>query len=131
MKAKNSRKLFKVLAILSYCLIMLKGQVIVLPFITFIFFNLFGYEGAITTLTSLAGVTGLLALLVLMRYKFSKRILLIETLAFLLLCAPIIERLTSVPLGLFNHAMFIMPLIGFVLFYVINLFSSLKELKEK
>lgn len=130
MKANNSRKIFKVLAVLSYCFIMLKGQMIALPFIMFIFFNLFGYEDALITLTSIAGIAGLLTLLIVTRYKLSKRTLLIEVLVFLLLCAPIIERLTSVPIELFNYAIFIIPLIGFVLFYVLYLSSSFEEIKQ-
>lgn len=103
---------------------------IALPFIMFIFFNLFGYEDALITLTSIAGIAGLLTLLIVTRYKLSKRTLLIEVLVFLLLCAPIIERLTSVPIELFNYAIFIIPLIGFVLFYVLYLSSSFEEIKQ-
>jgi O-antigen/teichoic acid export membrane protein len=110
---------------------MLKGQMIALPFIMFIFFNLFGYEDALITITSIASIAGLLTLLVVTRYRLTKRTLLIEVLAFLLLCVPIIERLISAPLVLFNYALFIIPLIGFVLFFVIYLTFTFNELKKK
>ena len=118
------------LSILSYCLIMLNGQMIALPFILFIVFTMYGSEGAKTAVTSIAGFAGLLLLLYLLRFKKTKRILLIELGVFILLCAPLIERLTSVPIELFNYPLFIIPSCSFVTCYFLSLIFSFKDIKN-
>jgi hypothetical protein len=109
---------------------MLNGQMIALPFIFFIVFTMYGSEGALTAFTSIAGLAGLLLLLYLLRFKKSRRIILIELCAFILLCAPLIDRLTSVPIELFNYPLFIIPVISFVTCYFLSLIFALNEIKN-
>jgi hypothetical protein len=130
MKNIKTRTIFRVLSILSYCFIMLNGQMIALPFIFFIVFTMFGSEGSQTAATSIASFVGLLLLLYLLRFKKSRRIILIELGVFILLCAPLIDRLTSVPIELFNYSLFIIPVISFVTCYIISIIFSLKEIKN-
>ena len=131
MQRIKARKVFRLISILSYCFIMLNGQMIALPFIFFIIYSMFGSEGARTAASSIAGFVGLLLLLYLLRIKKKKQILLIELAAFMLLCAPLIERLTSVPLVFFNYKLFIIPAISFVTCYFLSLMFSLKELNNQ
>jgi hypothetical protein len=108
---------------------MLNGQMIALPFIFFIVFTIFGSEGAQTAVTSIAAFAGLLLLLYLPRFKKSRRIILIELGIFFLLCAPLIDRLTSVPIELFNYPLFIIPVTSFVTCYLLSLMFSLNNIK--
>jgi len=130
MKNIKTRTIFRVLSILSYCFIMLNGQMIALPFIFFIVFTMFGSEGALTAFTSISSFAGLLLLLYLLRFKKSRLIILIELGVFILLCAPLIDRLTSVPIELFNYSLFIIPVVSFVTCYLLSLIFSLKEIKK-
>lgn len=130
MKKIKTRTIFRVLSILSYCCILLNGQMIALPFIFFVVFTMYGSEGAQTAITSIAGFAGLLLLLYLLRFKKSKRILLVEFGVFFLLCAPLIDRLTSVPIALFNYSGFIVPVISFIICYFLSLMLSLKDVKS-
>ena len=130
MKNIKTRTIFRVLSILSYCFIMLNGQMIALPFILFIVFTMFGSEGSQTAATSTASFVGLLLLLYLLRFKKSRRIIFIELGVFILLCAPLIDRLTSVPIELFNYSLFIIPVISFLTCYIISIIFSLKDIKN-
>ncbi len=130
MKSSQLRKVFRVISILSYCFIMLNGQMIPLPFIFFIVFTMYGSEGALTAFTSIAGLVGLLLLLYLLRFKKSRRILLIELGVFILLCTPLVDRLTSIPIELFNYPLFIIPVISFATCYSLSLILSLFAIKN-
>jgi len=122
--------IFRILSIVSYCFIMLNGQMIALPFIFFIVFTMYGSEGAVTAMTSIAGFVGLLSLLYMLRFKKTKRIVLVELSIFILLCAPLIDRLTSVPIELFNYSSFIIPTISFVYCYFYSLILYFKDTKK-
>lgn len=126
----SPRKIFKFFSILSYCCIMLKGQFMVFPFIWFILFTIYGSEGSQVEFASIAGLTGLLLLLYLLQFKKTKYILLIELGVFILLCAPLIQRLVSVPIELFNYPLFVIPVISFVTFYFLLLIFGFKELNN-
>lgn len=130
MKNIKTRTIFRTLSILSYCFIMLNGQMIALPFIFFIVFTMFGSEGAQTAVTSIASFAGLLLLLYLLKFKKSRRIILIELGVFILLCTSLIDRLTSVPIELFNYSLFIVPVISFVTCYLLSILFSLKDIKN-
>lgn len=91
---------------------------------------MYGSEGVKTAITSIAGFAGLLSLLYLLRFKKSRRIILIELGVFILLCVPLIDRLTSVPIELFNYSLFIIPVISFVICYFLSLIISLIAIKN-
>ena len=131
MQSIKARKVFRFISILSYCFIMLKGQTIALPFIFFIIYTMFGSEGALTAASSITGFAGFLLLLCLLPIKKKKQILIIELAAFMLLCVPLIERLTAVPLAFFNYKLFIVPAISFVTFCLLSLVISVKELNNQ
>ncbi len=130
MKNIKTRTIFRTLSILSYCFIMLNGQMIALPFIFFIVFTMFGSEGTQTAATSIASFSGLLLLLYLLMFKISKGIILIELGIFILLCASLIDRLTSVPIELFNYSLFIIPVISFVICYLLSIIFSFRDVKN-
>jgi hypothetical protein len=110
---------------------MLSGQMISSPFILFIVFTVYGSEGILTAISSLTGLTGLFTLLYLLRFNKTRKTILIESFILILLAVPIIERLTSVPIEMFNYPAFIFPVISFVVCYVLSLSFSWKEIKRK
>jgi uncharacterized membrane protein YuzA (DUF378 family) len=130
MKNSKRTKTLRAISILSYCFIMLNGQMIALPFIFFIVYAMFGSEGALTAITSIAGFSGLILLLYLLRFEKSKRILLLEIGVFFLLCAPVCDRLASAPIETFNYPHFVVPAISFVICYFSSIVLSYSDIMK-
>jgi hypothetical protein len=125
---KNNR--FKILSILSYGFIMLRGEMIALPFFLFLIFSLFEI-GTLKQGSAILAFIGLISVGNLTVLKLTKWTLLLEIIAFILLFMPLLDRLTDVPIKLFFYVSFIIPFIGFIVFYTISLFFSFKELKNQ
>lgn len=128
MKFKN---LIKLLSIISYCTIMLKGGIIVIPFIFYLISacaSIFHLEVINQASTSIIGIIGLL--LIIKSFQENKNTLksiFINIIGFLMLLVPIAERLSSVSLKLFNYSAFKIPLILFLLFFIIYIFISILD----
>ena len=120
-------KVFRVIALLSYCFIMINGEMISFPFFLFLAISIFLGEDILAKASALIGIIGIILLLT---QKQTKRTLLIEALALIMLILPIVERLTSVPINLFNYSTFIFPSISFIVFYILSVFFSYKEFKS-
>ena len=105
------------LSFLSYSFMMLKGEMIVLPFGFFFLFSLVEF-GSLNQLTALLALLGFILLLRTLRKPVTRTILLLHGLSFLLLVAPIVNRLMDVPVHLFNYAAFLGPLVSFVVLYL-------------
>ena len=113
-------KLLKPLSLVAYCLIMLKGEMIILPFILLLCFSLFDFFSW-NQITAMLAFTGLYLLIFSKRYKASKWRLLIEIGIFMFLLTPLILRVTSVNISLFNYALFIVPTFSFITFYILSI----------
>src|SRR6185295_4318784 len=95
---------FRMVSILAYCLIILNGEMISLPFICFLYIALFVDIGSLTQVCAILAFIGLISSVILIVLPKTKRILLFETIVFILLLLPLLDRLTSVPILLFNYA---------------------------
>ncbi len=114
------------IAITSYLLIILRGDMIAVPFFFWLLFTLFGFDNSdqIFAFLSIIGLT------VSSIKRNSGRILkaiLSEVVCFGLLISPIIKRLASVPIEKFNYLGFIIPTIIFTVFYIISVYLSAKQ----
>lgn len=111
------------ISLLSYLLIMLNGSMIVLPFGLYILFSLADF-GTLNQLTALLALTAFVIVLRTSTGKLTKKWVLFHGLAFILLCTPLINRLTDVPIELFNYGAFIIPLVIFVILYLATLLTT-------
>jgi len=109
---------------------MLNGEMISLPFIFYLLFSLFDI-GTLAQLFSLIACAGLTILIVLTRTKRTKWTIPFETAAFILLIIPIIGRLTSAPIKLFNYWTFILPVVIFITLYILSMLLSTKKILDK
>lgn len=119
-------KLFKSIALISYLLIMLMGQLIAIPFFFWLVVTLFDFGNA-DKLFALLGVAGLVISLVNRNKKRKLKILLLDIACLLLMASPLVRRMTVVPIHLFDYWAFKIPATIFVSAYLISLAFSIRE----
>lgn len=119
----------KTFSIFSYCFIILKGWFIGVPFIFYLFMTLFDF-GTYEQLAGVAAFVGLYITAIPFLKNRTNQSYLLESVSFLLLLVPIIQRLISVPIELFDYGAFKYPLYAFVLSYFLAVFFSFKENKK-
>lgn len=89
------KSLVKTLSILSYCLIMINGSIIAIPFILYLIsasISIFYLEGINQSVSSLIGIIGLIIIIKNFKEETFKNVF-ISFLGFLMLLVPLIERL--------------------------------------
>jgi hypothetical protein len=104
------------------------GMMIGIPFICYLFLMPF-FEWTTTPsqpLTALAALLGLGMLLRTYAPRVRQASLASELFIFILLLLPIIERLVSVPLMLFDYPGFIVPVTCFFVMYPLSIILKLK-----
>lgn len=121
MKLLNLKNKFRIIAIVSYLLIILKGGMIGLPFFLWLLFTVFDFEN-IDQLFALFALLGLS--LHLTKWKNKK---LFTLLSFVLMLSPLISRMVQVPIEMFNYLAFQIPFAIFVLSYLIFLVLNFIE----
>jgi len=121
-------KIFKLISIVSYFLIILMGQMIGLPFFLWLLLTLFDF-GNIDQVFAFFAVIGLIISYITFNSIRTSKILLLDVLCLLLLASPIIRRMSVVPIILFNYWLFIIPTIIFGLFYSISIGYSVRQYK--
>ena len=119
-------KAFKLIAIISYLLIILMGGMIGLPFFLWLLFTLVDF-GNIDQVFAFFGVLGLTISFMTFNSTRTLKILLLDIISFLLLATPIIRRMTAVPIELFNYLAFIIPTTLFGLFYIFSIYFSVRQ----
>jgi hypothetical protein len=123
--------IFKSIAIIAYCFIMLNGWMIGIPFLLFLIFSLFEF-GTLAQLAALLSFVGFFLLFFPSDFKTIKKTMRLHFVIYILLLSPIVERLISVPLELFNYSTFIIPVLIFVIgfpVYILFLFKYLQKQK--
>jgi hypothetical protein len=107
----------KIISIFSYCLIMLQGDMISMPFGIWLLLSFFDFSSLAPLFSTLAISGGLLACLTKPDHRwYITRILV----AFILLLSPILWRLSVVPLRLFDYLSFEIPLFLFIAFFFLS-----------
>lgn len=121
-------KIFKLIAIVSYLLIILMGQIVGLPFFFWLLFTLFDF-GNIDQLFAFLAVIGLIISYTTVNSLRTSKILICDVLCLFLLASPIIRRMSAVLVTLFNYWLFITPTIMFGLFYSVSICYSVRQYK--
>ena len=106
-------KTLKIISLTSYSLIILMGQMIGLPFIFWLIFTSFEFGNS----DQIFAVFGLIGLIL----NFTKygKLRLGKILSFILMILPISRRLTEIPIQKFNYLAFQIPLLIFIITYLI------------
>ncbi|NJC28269.1 hypothetical protein GGR27_003792 [Lewinella antarctica] len=120
----NNERVFKIVILTAYSLIILMGQLIGMPLILWNLFTSFDF-GNEDQLFAISGLIGM----VLMFTKLFQNIT-YKILTFGLLLTPIIRRVTEVPIEKFNYLSFQVPLLVFILSFSILFFESAIKLKR-
>ena len=123
------KSLVKTLSILSYCLITINGSIIAIPFILYLIsasISIFYLEGINQSVSSLIGIIGLIIIIKNFKEETFKNVF-ISFLGFLMLLVPLIERLSSISIELFNYLSFKIPLILFLMFFLIYILISILD----
>ena len=123
------QKAYRVIAIISYLLIFLMGQMIGVPFFFWLAFTLFDF-GNIDQLFAFFAVVGLVTICINHNKTRTAKLLALDLLCFFLLISPLIRRMTAVPIELFNYLAFIIPTTLFVSFYTASLFFGCKQYSQ-
>ena len=117
---------FRLIAIISYLLIILNGQMIGLPFFFWLMFTFFDF-GNIDQLFAFLAVVGLTKCFINWNKTRTLRIFFMDIVCFLLLASPLVGRMTAIPIEKFNYLAFIIPTILFVLLYFASIYFSVKQ----
>jgi hypothetical protein len=113
---------------------MINGSIIAIPFIIYLIsasISIFYLEGINQSVTSLISIVGLIIIIKHFKEETFKSVY-ISFLGFLMLLVPLIERLSSISIELFNYLSFKIPVILFVvLFFIYMLISIFDYYKNK
>ena len=121
MKTLKMKDKFRIISIVSFLLIILKGGMIGLPFFLWLVYTFFDF-GNIDQLFALFAFIGVC--MHLTKWKNKKPFTL---LCFVLMLSPLISRMVQVPLERFNYRAFQIPFAIFVLAYLIFIVLNFRE----
>jgi hypothetical protein len=116
-------------SLIAYLCIILKGQMIGLPFFIWLPFSLLNFWN-LDQLFSLLAIIAFVIILLNRKDEQTTKRLMLALVCFLLLASPIIGRLVAVPLETFNYLAFIVPATLFFLLYLASVFINLFGPKE-
>ena len=102
------------------------GQMIALPFFFWLAFTLFDF-GNIDQLFALLAVVGLVIICINHNKTRTSKVLTLDVICFFLMASPLVRRMSTVPIELFNYLAFIIPTALFALFYTASLFFGCKQ----
>lgn len=116
-------------SLIAYLCIILKGQMIGLPFFIWLPISLLNFW-KLDQLFSLLAVIAFVIILLNRKDEETNKRLMLDLICFLLLASPIIGRLVAVPIEIFNYLAFIIPTTLFFLLYSASVFINLNGPKE-
>ncbi|WP_435139524.1 hypothetical protein [Formosa sp. A9] len=118
-------KTLKIISITFYSLIILMGQMIGLPFIFWLIFTSFEFGNS----DQIFAVLGLIG--VILNFTKYKKFRLGKVLSFVLMLAPIARQMTEIPIEKFNYLAFQIPLLIFVITYLIYILKQNENKKTE
>jgi len=111
-------KALKIISLISYSLILLMGEMIGIPFLMWLVSTSFDF-GNIEQIFAVFGLVGIIL-------NFTKywKLRIIKILSFILMILPLIKRMTEIPIEKFNYLAFQIPLVIFIITYLILLIKN-------
>jgi hypothetical protein len=107
---------YKIISIISYCLIIIQGSIIRLPLIIVLLSSLLESNLA-DVITSIFALIGLAAIFIISIYAKSKIFFCTELFILLLLLSPLVFKLIKFKFDFFDNIYFMIPFINFIVFY--------------
>ena len=123
--------ILKTILLISYSLIFFNGPMISIPMFLYLLFSIANFDSPLQAVTSIFAIVGLIVVIKLNFVSNNKKRFLLSVLAFFLLLSPIIQRLAFVPIRLFNYPLFIIPVLLFLISYVLLLIFIFKSTFSK
>jgi hypothetical protein len=117
----------KLSAVISYLVITFKGSMIAFPLGLCIIGWIVFPESLVQTLYSVGALAGLIVIAIMVKRRNTRRRILYEMAALILLILPIVGRMTAIPMNLFNYGAFIIPASSFIILYLCSLLVSLRN----
>jgi hypothetical protein len=125
----SKQKFLVVTSLICYSIIILKGDIIGIPFCLWLLLSLFNF-GVADQVYSILAIASIIYTYLNYGKVRTKKLILLDFLGLLLLASPLIRRMTAVPIEIFNYCSFIIPTACFVLFYLLFLFFACKQLSS-
>jgi hypothetical protein len=125
----KQQRIFKIIAVISYLLIILMGDMIGLPVFLWLLFTLFDF-GNTDQLFAFLAVMGVAIIFIKLSSAQTIRTVLLDVLCFILMASPVVRRLMEVPIEKFMYLAFIIPAIIFVLLYFISICLSIRHYQK-
>ncbi|PVW11509.1 hypothetical protein [Marixanthomonas spongiae] len=119
----KKEKILKIIALTSYSIIILTGEIIGLPFLFWLIWTSFEFGNS----DQIFAVFGLIGFIMVFTNYYKQRFF--KILTFFLMITPIIKRLTEVPIEKFNYLAFQIPFLIFIITSLILMFKRKKEEK--
>ncbi|MNU19354.1 hypothetical protein D3C71_75790 [compost metagenome] len=117
-------KYLKIFSIVSYCLIMLMGQMIAIPFILWLGFTVFDF-GNIDQLFAFLGLLGMI-----LSFIKSKHPVLISLISFALMISAVTSRLMHVSIEALNYPAFTIPFFIFIATQILLVFLIINSKRK-
>ncbi|WP_245365398.1 hypothetical protein [Chryseobacterium scophthalmum] len=117
-------KYLKIFSIVSYCLIMLMGQMIAIPFILWLGFTVFDF-GNIDQLFAFLGLLG-----IILSFMKSKHPVLISLISFALMISAVTIRLIHVSIEALNYPAFKIPFFIFIATQILLVFLIINSKRK-
>ena len=97
-----------------------------IPFFIWLLYTLFDFTNS-DQFFAFLGVIGLTISFITFRSERTIKMLISDILCLILLAAPIIRRMTAIPIEKFNYMAFIIPTTTFILFYILSLYFAIRQ----
>ena len=118
------------IAVLVYFFIFFKGTYVNFPMILYLLFTV-GDFGTVQQVFSGIAITGLIIHFWHPSFKRVTRKLVVNSLVFLFLLAPMLQKLFTLPLERFRYQWFLLPALAFVLLYSVSLMLLFRERQRR
>ena len=120
-----TKKIIRILAIIAYLLIFLQGSIIGLPLLLWLPFVSVEY-GNPDQIFAILALIGLFLNFKTWNSENSSKTYFLDSLIFILVCSPLLKRLSVVPIEMFNYLAFIIPTTTFMVLFIISIFINQK-----
>ncbi|MGX9987483.1 hypothetical protein [Soonwooa purpurea] len=120
-KTKKMINTIRIFSIITFCLIIIAGDMIAFPLIFWLLISAF-YIGSIDQIFAILALIG-----IILNFTKWKNKVPITILSFLFMLSPIISRMVQVPIELFDYLSFEIPLVIFVITYLTFIITNAKQ----
>jgi len=123
--------ILKIMSLIAYLLIFWNGAMISIPMFLYLPLSATDFDSPGQAVSSILAIIGLVIAVIISSTFNDKKNFFWYLLVFFLLLSPIIQRLSAVPINLFNYLLFIVPSLLFLISYILFLILIFKSTISK